>query len=119
VRFLPGNLLEPVAGETFSMVVSNPPYIPEADRPSLAVEVRDYEPELALFAGNDGLDVYRSLITQAFSNLYAGGHILLETGFGQAEAVRALLEQSGFFDVRLLPDLQGIPRVLDAMRGKD
>jgi release factor glutamine methyltransferase len=119
VRILQGDLLEPVARESFSLVVSNPPYIAETDRPSLSVEVREYEPAMALFAGPDGLDIYRRLIPQAFSRLYEGGHILLEIGYGQTPAVRTLLEQSGFFNVRFLPDLQGIPRVLHAVRGKD
>lgn len=119
VRFLEGDLLEPVARESFSLVVSNPPYIAEIDRPSLSVEVRQYEPEMALFAGPEGLDIYRRLIPQAFSRLCLGGHILLEIGYGQAQAVCALLEQSGFFDVRSHSDLQGVPRVLDALRGRD
>ena len=119
VRFLQGDLLEPVAHEAFSLIVSNPPYVPESERPTLSVEVRDYEPAMALFAGPDGLDIYRRFISQAFSSLYAYGHILIEIGYGQAEAVRALLEESGFFNVRFVPDLQGIPRVVDAMCGKD
>jgi release factor glutamine methyltransferase len=119
VRFLQGDLLEPVAREAFSLIVSNPPYVPESERPTLSVEVRDYEPAMALFAGPDGLDIYRRFISQAFSSLYAYGHILIEIGYGQAEAVRALLEESGFFNVRFVPDLQGIPRVVDAMCGKD
>ena len=58
IRFLHGDLLAPVADEQFDIVVSNPPYVPTVDRASLAVEVRDYEPELALFAGDDGLAIY-------------------------------------------------------------
>lgn len=119
VRFLQGDLLEPVGGERFDLVVSNPPYVAETDRPALSVEVREYEPETALFAGRDGLDVYRRLIPQALGRLCPGGHILLEIGYGQALEVRALLEETEFVDVRALPDLQGIPRVLDAVRGKD
>jgi len=119
IRLLRGDLLEPVAGEPVSLVVSNPPYVSEADRPTLSVEVRDFEPSLALFAGNDGLDIYRRLIPQAFNVLSWGGHILLEIGYGQAQPVSALLEQSGFFDVQYLPDLQGIPRVLHAIRLRD
>ena len=119
VRFVPGDLLEPVAGEGFDLVVSNPPYVAETERASVSVEVRDFEPAMALFAGDDGLDVYRRLIPQAFSVLVPGGHILLEVGYGQAQAVHALLEQAGFVSVRHIPDLQGILRVLDAMRGKD
>jgi|SRR5271165_943292 len=119
IRFLQGDLLEPVAGETFSIVVSNPPYVPLSDRETLAVEVRDYEPSLALFASDDGLAIYRRLIPQTFRVLAPGGHIALEIGFGQANAVRELLASAGFHSIRLIPDLQGIPRVLTATRGKD
>ena len=119
VRFLNGDLLEPVLGETFELVVSNPPYVPLSDAETLDVEVREHEPHLALFAGDDGLSVYRRLIPQAFEALVPGGHMLLEVGYGQAKAVRGLLEASGFTDVQHVDDLQRIPRVLEAMRGKD
>lgn len=118
VRFLQGDLLEPVADELFDVVVSNPPYVPVSDAETLAVEVREHEPHLALFAEDDGLSIYRRLIPQAFRALEAGGHVLLEIGFGQAEAVRGLLESGGFVDVRFVDDLQGIPRVVEAMRGR-
>ena len=119
VTFVQGDLLAPVAGETFDLIVSNPPYVASTDRETLAVEVRDHEPALALFAGDEGLDIYRRLIPQAFNSLSWGGHVLLEIGFGQANAVGAILKENGFFNLRYLPDLQGIPRVLDAMRGRD
>ncbi len=83
IRFLEGDLLAPVAEEQFEIVVSNPPYVPLSDRASLAVEVRDYEPALALFAGDDGLEVYRRLIPAAFAALTPGGFIALEIGYGQ------------------------------------
>src|SRR5579863_2878086 len=67
IRFLEGDLLAPVSGEQFDMVVSNPPYVPNSDRALMAVEVREYEPALALFAGEDGLDVYRRLVPAAFA----------------------------------------------------
>jgi release factor glutamine methyltransferase len=110
-RFLQGDLLTPVAGQQFEIVVSNPPYVPLADRATLAVEVRDYEPALALFAGDDGLDVCRRLIPQAFAALVPGGFLLLEIGCGQSQAVAALLAASGFERIEFLPDLQSIPRV--------
>jgi release factor glutamine methyltransferase len=119
VRFLQGDLLEPVAGETFELVVSNPPYVPQSDAETLSVEVREHEPHLALFADGDGLSVYRRLIPQAFGALEPGGHILLEIGYAQADAVRGLLEAYKFADVKFVEDLQGIPRVVEAMRGKD
>ena len=116
VRFLEGDLLEPIAGEQFDIVVSNPPYVPEGDRESLAVEVRDFEPEEALFAGTDGLDVYRRLIPQAFAALAAGGRLVLEIGYGQEAPVSALLREAGFENVEFTADLQEIARVACALR---
>ncbi len=111
IRFVEGDLLAPLNGECSDLVVSNPPYVPEVDRSSLSVEVREYEPGLALFAGDDGLDVYRRLIPAAHTLLAPGGWIALEIGFGQEQAVRALLAASGFAEIAFSPDLQGIPRV--------
>lgn len=116
VRFLAGDLLEPAAGETFDFVVSNPPYVAERERATLDVEVRDYEPGQALFAGEDGLDVYRRLVPEAFSVLKAGGFLLLEIGSGQQEAMQALLKKEGFTGIEYSADLQGIPRVATARR---
>jgi len=114
IRFLQGDLLSPVAGESFEIIVSNPPYVPATDRATLSVEVRDHEPAQALFAGAGGLDIYRRLIPQAFSALVPKGYLLLEIGYGQSDAVRALLANAGFIAIEFTPDLQGIPRVVTA-----
>lgn len=111
IRFLQGDLLAPVAEERFEIVASNPPYVPQGDRDGLAVEVRDFEPGLALFAGDDGLDIYRRLIPAAFDVLIPGGFVALEIGFGQSEAIENLLAAAGFEQIEFVPDLQGIPRV--------
>ncbi|HEY1159756.1 MAG TPA: peptide chain release factor N(5)-glutamine methyltransferase [Terracidiphilus sp.] len=116
IRFLKGDLLAPVAHEQFEIVVSNPPYVPTTDRPTLSVEVRDHEPALALFAGPDGLDIYRRLIPQAFAALVPGGFLALEIGFAQSPAIADLLASSGFHQIEFLPDLQSIPRVALAQR---
>jgi release factor glutamine methyltransferase len=116
IRFFAGDLVAPVTGERFDLVVSNPPYVSENDRTSLAVEVRDYEPPAALFAGADGLAVYRRLIPAAFSALVSGGFVVLEIGHGQQAAIGALLEASGFTEIEFAADLQGIPRVAVAKR---
>ena len=116
LRFLEGDLLTPVAGEHFDLIVSNPPYVPLADRASLAVEVRDHEPALALFAGPDGLEICRRLIPSAFAALVPGGFLLLEIGHGQSQAIAALLAAAGFGQIEFLPDLQSIPRVACAQR---
>ncbi|MGA3264293.1 MAG: hypothetical protein ABSC47_09635 [Terracidiphilus sp.] len=102
--------------DCFEIVVSNPPYVPASERASLAVEVREYEPALALFAGDDGLDVYRQLIPAAFAALASGGFVALEIGFGQSPAVSTLLAASGFAQIEFVPDLKGIPRVACAQR---
>ena len=111
VRFLQSDLLAAVADERFEMVVSNPPYVPTTDRGALSIEVRDHEPALALFAGADGLDVYRRLIPAAYAVLEPGGFLVMEIGYGQSEPVAALLADSGFTHIEFVPDLQGIPRV--------
>lgn len=116
IRFLRGDLLAPVTGETFDAVVSNPPYVSRADRDSLSVEVRDYEPGLALFAGGDGLDIYRRLIPAASDVLTPGGLLALEFGYGQDDSLSALLTVAGFQTIQIFPDLQGIPRVAFAQR---
>ena len=116
IRLLEGDLLAPVAGERFEIIVSNPPYVPLTDRETLSVEVREYEPALALFAGDDGLEVYRRLIPAAFDALIPGGYVALEIGFGQSPVINTLLARSGFEEIEFVPDLQGIPRVACARR---
>ncbi len=117
IRFCEGDLLGPVAGERFELVVSNPPYVAEVDREMLAVEVREHEPALALFAGDDGLGVYRRLIPAAYARLTQGGSLLLEIGQGQFDAVSGLLAEVGFGQIEFIRDLQGIRRVALGRRG--
>ncbi|MEZ5320067.1 MAG: peptide chain release factor N(5)-glutamine methyltransferase [Vicinamibacterales bacterium] len=95
------------------LVVANPPYVPERDRPALAPDVVGHEPALALFAGPDGLDVIRDLVPAARHALRAGGSLVMEIGAGQAEAVEALFGRE-WHEVGIVPDLQGIPRVVVA-----
>jgi release factor glutamine methyltransferase len=116
IRFLQGDLLAPVAGQQFEIVVSNPPYVAESDRVSLAVEVRDHEPELALFAGAEGLAIYRRLIPQAFRALVPGGCLVLEIGYRQEAEIHALLTDAGFAGIGFAADLRGIARVACARR---
>jgi release factor glutamine methyltransferase len=111
IRFLQGDLLAPVASKRFDLVVANPPYVPTIERESMSVEVRDHEPALALFAGVDGLDIYRRLISAAPGVLVPGGFIALEIGYGQARVAEELLDAAGFRQIEFIPDLQGIPRV--------
>ena len=114
LRWLESDLLAAVAAEQFDVVISNPPYIAEKERPSLATQVRDYEPAQALFAGASGLEVYERLIPQAWEALRPGGLLALEIGYGQSEDVQALLV--AWENVEVLSDLQAIPRVILATR---
>jgi release factor glutamine methyltransferase len=116
IRFLEGDLLAPVAEERFDIAVSNPPYVPLSEQASLAVEVRDYEPALALFAGDDGLEVYRRLIPEGFAALTPGGYVAFEIGYGQETAIRGLLADAGFERIEFVPDLRGIARVACAQK---
>jgi len=116
IRFLEGDLLAHVANERFEFVVSNPPYVAEGDRSSLSVEVRDFEPSVALFAGS-GLEIYRRLIPAARGVLVRGGFLALEIGYGQDPAIAKLLVDTGFEQIEFIADLQGIPRVATARSG--
>ena len=112
VRFVEGDLFQPLAGERFQGIVSNPPYIPSGLRGRLQPEV-EKEPALALFAGADGLDFYRRIAKEAPDYLLPGGWLALEIGDGQGEAVAALLKAQ-FEAIRILKDLSGLPRVVSA-----
>ena len=112
IEFVESDLLAAVTGEQLDLVVSNPPYV--ADSEELEVQVREYEPASALFAGPEGLDVYRRLIPQAHAALAPRGWLLMEMGHGQRDALAQLL--AGWSEVRFIDDLQGIPRVACARR---
>ena len=111
VEFLSGSYFQPVAGRRFDLIASNPPYITTADLAELQPEVRDFEPQLALDGGIDGLDAYRHLVAEAPQHLTRGGWLLFEVGAGQADAVAALLAQTGFDGILIIPDHAGIQRV--------
>ena len=114
IRWLHSDLLAGVAQGNFDAVVSNPPYIAEAERATLSAEVRDHEPSLALFAGATGLEIYERLIPQARRVLAPEGWLFLEIGFGQQAAIEKLL--SDWQQVAFIPDLQGIARVACAKK---
>lgn len=98
--------------ETFDMIVSNPPYIPESDREAMQADVRDYEPPEALFAGGDGLDVIRRLVDEAPRHLKPDGKLLFEFGFGQADQIGKIINANPALILeKVLHDLRRIPRV--------
>lgn len=113
VSFAQGDLLEGVDPSCLpcELIVSNPPYVAEDERDEVMSDVKDFEPEGALFAGADGLDVIRRLVPAAFDSLASGGHFLCEIGYRQGDAVAALLEDAGFEDVGIREDYSDHDRV--------
>jgi release factor glutamine methyltransferase len=112
VAFVACDLGAAFADGAFDLVVSNPPYIPRRDRASLQPEVRDHEPALALFGGENGVAVYRRLIPEAARLLRPGGWLIME--LGDAAAVREMC--ADWTGVEIVNDLAGIPRVMVARR---
>jgi release factor glutamine methyltransferase len=112
--FLQSDWLRAVSG-TFDLVVSNPPYIAEAEMPGLAPEVLQWEPRLALTPGGDGLAAYRSILRDIRLVLTPPGRVLLETGAGQGDAVAALCRAAGLRAVTVLQDIDGRDRVVSAV----
>ncbi len=98
----------------FDLIVSNPPYVALTDKPTLQREVRDHEPELALYGGEDGLEIYRRLIPTAEQALNRGGWLMMEIGATQADAVSAML--ASWSSVEIRNDLAGLPRVVLARK---
>ena len=114
VLFRKSDLLSVYAGDQFDFVISNPPYVGEADADKVQKQVREFEPRIAVFSGHEGMDVYRRLIPQAKGALRPGGWFVAEIGFSEEEKVRELL--TGWAEIQVTADLQGIPRVVAARK---
>ena len=113
IEFIEGDFFEkvPILSNRFNIIVSNPPYISEADWNKLQPEVEKFEPRQALFGGKEGLDFYRSLIPIVRNLLLPKGVVFLETGYDQARIVSDMLQQEKF-DVEIRNDYNGIERVV-------
>jgi release factor glutamine methyltransferase len=112
VLFRKSDLLAVYGDEQFDFVVSNPPYVGEADVDKVQKQVREFEPKIAVFSGREGMDIYRRLIPQARQHLRPGGWFVVEIGYSEEARVRELLQ--GWEDIQVTADLQGIPRVIAA-----
>lgn len=117
-RFLRGDLFEPVKGERFDFIVSNPPYVESGEMETLEPEIKDWEPRRALDGGPDGLDCYRMILRDSSHHLKDKGMVLLELGHGQAGRVAGLARSSGLEVAGIREDLGGIERVM-ALRAAD
>jgi release factor glutamine methyltransferase len=121
IEFVNGDLFEPFSvlkkKGPFDLILSNPPYINRHEIRTLAKEVKDYEPIMALDGGEDGLEFYRRIVSQAHLYLGREGWLLVEVGQGQSLRVSKLMEEGGhFLNPECVPDLSGIERVLKAQR---
>ena len=115
VEFVASDLFSGLGDRSFDLIVANLPYVPEADRNSLAKELA-YDPDLALFGGPDGMDVIRRFVPEAANRLLPGGWLALEIGIDQAAETESLLRAAGLTDIRTIKDLSGIARFPVARR---
>jgi release factor glutamine methyltransferase len=112
VDFVVCDLLSAIGDRSMDLIVSNPPYVPLGAREGLQREVRDWEPHVALFAGETGTELYERIAADAVRVLRPGGWLIVELGFGSVNRVSGLL--ASWKEVRVEPDLAGIPRVIAA-----
>jgi release factor glutamine methyltransferase len=118
IQFLRGDLFVPLENESaFELIITNPPYIPEEEIPSLPPEVRGFEPRLALDGGKDGLSFFRRVLPRVGEFLNPGGWFLAEVGAGQEDKIRQIAEgNSELVSCGFVPDLAGIERVFKARK---
>jgi release factor glutamine methyltransferase len=115
VHFAVCDLMLAASDRCVDLIVSNPPYVPLRQREGLQREVRDWEPHVALFAGESGYEIYDRIVSDAPRVLRPGGWLIMELGFGCADHVTGLL--NAWRNLRIEPDLAGIPRVIAAQAG--
>jgi release factor glutamine methyltransferase len=113
VRLFGADLLDALGPCTIDLIVSNPPYVPGADSANMQREVRDWEPEVALFAGDSGFEIYQRLIAGAAVVLKPGARLFMELGYRSLDGVREMLAAQ-WTDFEVVSDLAGLPRVIGA-----
>jgi len=124
VTFLKGSLFEPLTKKltsrishlAFDLIISNPPYIKKGDIITLQPEVRDWEPDDALNGGEDGLEYYREIMSEAKNYLKRDGLLMSEIGIDQAEAVKEIARGAGFENISLKKDYAGIDRIMTILQ---
>jgi release factor glutamine methyltransferase len=110
IEFRLADMTKSDSGEQFDIVVSNPPYVLESERPSLQPEVRDWEPAEALYVKDDGLKFYRSIIDYSKNHLLTGGWVACEMASQRSTAIEKLFREAGLFQVQIIQDLAGFDR---------
>jgi release factor glutamine methyltransferase len=116
IEFLEGDLLAPLRGKGLEgrvdFLASNPPYVPRSRPESVHREVREWEPAVALFGGDEGIDFYRRLLVEGLGFVRMGGYFVCEIGYTQLDSIRSLIDPGGWTLEEVTDDLQGIPRTL-------
>lgn len=115
LKLLEGSWFEPLSEQRFDVILSNPPYITDAAMNELSIEVAEFDPDLALRGGENGLIAYEAIIKDAAMYLKAEGHLLFEIGYDQGSSVSGLLSQRGFRDISVAQDLSGYDRMIKAV----
>ena len=119
IHFVETSFLDGISAMA-DVIVSNPPYVPSISEPGLTPEVRDYEPPVAVFAGEDGLDGLRAVLEAAAGRLVPHGWLVMEFGCGQDDGVKSLVDSVGGIDlVKIRHDLQDIPRTVICRKGRE
>ena len=113
LKLLYSNWFDKISG-SFDIIVSNPPYISSKEYAQLSAEVLKYDPKISLTLGGDGLEAYREILSQALEKLSKNGHIFLEIGYTQANAVGHLFKEAGFQQIKVHKDLGARDRVISA-----
>lgn len=116
LKLFRSDIFEALDGQTFDLIASNPPYIPESEFAALQPEVRDFDPRVALTAGRDGLSIIERIVSDSPRFLKPLGFLVIEIGIGQAKTVRAMFKPEIWKTVEVLPDLQSIPRTVIARK---
>lgn len=113
INFIKSDMFSSIS-EKFSVIISNPPYIPEKEIETLDKCVKDFEPKSALDGGEDGLDFYRIIAKESGKHLFDGGLLFLECGIFQAEKIADLLKENGFCRIEIKKDISGVERIIKA-----
>ena len=113
IQFLKSDWFDNVKG-VFDLIISNPPYIGWIEKDKISVEVTKYDPEIALFAGFDGLDAYKRIVPNLVKFLNPDGFVVFEIGESQSNKVKTIMNSFGFFDIEIVKDLSGKDRLIKA-----
>ncbi len=115
VFYFAADLASTVRPNSIDLLVSNPPYVPASDKSTIQAEVRDWEPEVALYGGDSGNEIYARLIAQAADIVRPGGQLMMEMGYRSLDAIRPMLD-AYWSNINVIHDLAGLPRVITAKR---